>query len=85
MQYPSSILHLRNWKLTLPIDTEHNGSPDEIKQPELETYSSQFLCLNARKDAVVFKAFTGGETTKGSNYPRSELREMSADGKQPAS
>lgn len=84
-RYPSDILHLKNWKLTLPVDTEHNGSPDEIKQPELESYTSQFFSLNARKDAVVFKAFTGGETTKGSNYPRSELREMSADGRQPAS
>ncbi len=85
IQYPSNVLQLKNWKLTLPVDTEHNGSPDEIKQPELESYSSQYFYLNPAKDAVVFKAFTGGETTKGSNYPRTELREMSADGKQPAS
>lgn len=84
-QYPGDVFDLTNWKLTLPVDTEHNGSPDEIKQPELASYSNnQFFFLNQTKDAVVFKAHTGGETTKGSNYPRSELREMSDNGTKPA-
>lgn len=71
------ILNLQDWKLTLPVNTEHNGDPDEIKQPELSTYSDdQYFFVNKKKDAVTFRANVGGETTKGSNFARSELREM---------
>lgn len=71
------VLNLQNWKLTLPVNTEHNGDPDEIKQPELNTYSdNQYFFVNKKKDAVTFRANVGGETTKGSNFARSELREM---------
>ncbi len=80
-QYPSDVLDLTNWKLTLPIDTSHAGSPDEIKQPELTGYSiSPYFLLNATGDAVVFRAHAGGYTTSGSGYPRSELREMKNNG-----
>lgn len=71
------VLDLQNWKLTLPVNTEHNGDPDEIKQPELNTYSDdKYFFVNKNKDAVTFRANVGGETTKGSNFARSELREM---------
>lgn len=85
IQYPAQVIDLKNWKLTLPVNTEHNGNPDEIKQPELNTYKDQFFTLNSAKNAIVFKAFTGGYTTSGSNYPRSELREMTNNGKSSAS
>ena len=79
---PAEVLNLKNWKLTLPVNTEHNGNPDEIKQPELNTYTDDnYFFLNAKKDAVSFKANAGGETTPGSNFPRSELREMENNGK----
>jgi hypothetical protein len=79
--YPSDVLDLTNWKLTLPIDTSHAGSPDEIKQPELDTYSLvPYFCLNSDKTGVVFQANCGGATTSGSGYPRSELREMANNG-----
>nr|WP_199159181.1 polysaccharide lyase family 7 protein [Pedobacter sp. ASV2] len=79
---PGQVLNLQNWKLTLPVNTEHNGNPDEIKQPELNTYTDDnFFFLNKNKDAVSFKANAGGETTSGSNFPRTELREMLNDGK----
>lgn len=84
--YPSDLLDLRNWKLTLPIDTSHAGSPDEIKQPELDTYSlSPYFILNSAKDGVIFQAHCGGATTSGSGYPRSELREMTNNGTENAS
>ncbi|UQA57188.1 polysaccharide lyase family 7 protein [Polyangium aurulentum] len=84
--YPSDVLDLTNWKLTLPIDTSHAGSPDEIKQPELTDYVlSPYFRLNATGDAVVFRAHTGGYTTSGSGYPRSELREMKNNGADNAS
>lgn len=78
------ILDLTNWKLTLPVNTERNGNPDEIKQPQLNSYKDKWFFVNKSGNAVVFKANTGGETTGGSNFPRSELREMANSGKSPA-
>lgn len=76
------VLNLQNWKLTLPVNTAHNGDPDEIKQPELNTYSDpQYFFVSKKKDAVTFRANVGGETTKGSNFARSELREMAGNEK----
>ncbi len=73
--YPSDVLDLANWHLTLPVDTSHAGSPDEIDQPELDTYSNaSFFFLNTLKTGVTFRAYTNGATTSGSGYPRSELR-----------
>ncbi|KAA8482221.1 alginate lyase [Arcticibacter tournemirensis] len=80
--YPAKVLDLTNWKLTLPVNTDHAGNPDEIKQPELNTYSSaDYFHVNKGGDGVVFRAQTGGATTSGSNFPRSELREMLNNGK----
>lgn len=77
---PSQLLDLKSWKLTLP--TGDDESPDEIKQPELASYSNQdWFRLNDAKTAVLFRAPVSGVTTSGSGYPRSELREMDADGK----
>jgi hypothetical protein len=72
---PGDLIDLRNWYLTLP--TGSAGSPDTVKQPNLESYSSSFFRLNPARDGVVFTANAGGTTTKNSKYPRSELREMS--------
>jgi len=83
--FPAQVFDLNNWKLTLPVNTEHNGNPDEIKQPELTTYKDSWFFLNKAKNAVVFRANAGGETTSGSNYPRSELREMTNNGTKSAS
>jgi len=74
------IINSPNWKLTLPL----SGAP-EIKQPALATYSSEWMHLNAAGDGMVFKAPTDGGTTTNSKNPRSELREMNADGKENAS
>ncbi len=82
--YPAQLLDLSNWKLTLPIGS---GSPTEIKQPELSTYfiDPWFMlspdCMSAR-----FRAHTSSPvTTNNSNYPRSELREMTDGGTKNAS
>jgi hypothetical protein len=77
--YPAQLLNLTNWKITLPIGS--SGSPTEIKQPALNTYSiNPWFTLTAAKDAVQFRANCGGTTTSGSSYPRSELREMADNG-----
>lgn len=81
VSYPASVLDLSNWKITLPIDANANGSPDEIKQPALATYShAEYFHLNTNADGVVFKAHCGGVTTDNSGYPRCELREMKNNG-----
>ncbi len=69
-QYPSQILDLSLWKLTLPI----NGA-QEIKQPELNTYTSAYMKVNSSTTGITFYSPAGGDTTGGSNYARSELRE----------
>lgn len=81
MTNPSSILNLDNWKLTLP--TGKKGSPAEVTQPRLDTYSDSNF--NVDGSSVIFTAPTSGVTTSGSSYPRSELREMQAGGKKLAS
>ena len=73
---PSQVLDLRNWKITLPIDANGNGRADEITQPALSSYSSAYFQANAAGSGVVFRAPVGGATTGGSQFPRSELREM---------
>lgn len=76
-RFPSDVLDLRNWYLTLP--TGAPGHPDTVNQPQLGTYASSYFQLDPAKDGVVFTADAGGATTVGSRYPRSELREMNGD------
>jgi hypothetical protein len=83
---PSGRLNLANWKLTLPINTAHAGSPDEILQPELTGFQdANYFHCNSAGTGVVFQAPCGGATTSGSGYPRSELREMVNNGTATAS
>ncbi|MGB8192909.1 MAG: polysaccharide lyase family 7 protein [Chitinophagaceae bacterium] len=79
---PANILNLTNWKITLPIDgSDSGGDADEIKQPQLATYSiDPYFKNNSTNTGVLFRAHTGGATTSGSGYPRSELREMTSNG-----
>jgi len=84
--YPADILNLTNWKITLPVDASGNqpsgnASPKEVTQPTLATYSlSPYFQNNVGNTGVIFRANTGGVTTSGSSYPRSELREMTNNG-----
>ena len=82
---PASVLDLTHWKLTLPIETDLPGRPDEIQQPELASFEHPLhFFVNDAGDGVVFRAQCGGDTTRGSDYPRCELREMTAEGDQRA-
>ncbi|HWB00159.1 MAG TPA: polysaccharide lyase family 7 protein [Pirellulales bacterium] len=84
---PSEALDLSHWKLTLPTDKSRPGKADEIQQPELARFSDpQWFFPAADGKGVVFRAGCGAPTTKGSKFPRSELREMSgSDGRENAS
>jgi hypothetical protein len=79
--YPSQLLDLGAWKLQLPL-----GSPTvEVKLPTLASYvKSPYFRANSTCTGVRFRAHTSGTTTSGSEYPRSELREMTADGAEKA-
>jgi poly(beta-D-mannuronate) lyase len=67
---PAQVLDLNTWKVGLPTTVE-------IKNPALETYSDDsFQAVNA----VQFTAHCGDRAQPGSNYARSELREMNPDG-----
>ena len=80
MIYPSQVLNLANWKITIPTITSGNAA--EIKQPELATYNiSPWFVVVSEGNAVRFRAAVNGSTTSGSEYPRSELREMVDNGK----
>jgi len=84
--YPSSILNLTNWKLTLPVSATNSGGPEEISQPALASFNdAPYFYVNAPGSGVVFQAPVGGVTTTNSNFPRSELREMTGNGAQEAS
>ncbi len=81
--HPSDVLDLSNWKLQA-ADSEGGGSKDgpmEILQPDLgKRIVSAVFEVTPGCEAVVFSAGVDGATTKGSNYPRSELREMTDGG-----
>src|ERR1044071_6521874 len=76
---PTQLLHLNNWKLTLPIGS--GNSPTEILQPALDTYSiDPYFESNLACNGIQFRAPVNGVTTDNSGYPRSELREMVNNG-----
>ncbi len=82
--YPAQVLNLTNWKETLPIGSSEH--PTEIRQPELAKYRlDPWFIVAPGISAVRFRAPVNSVTTSGSNYPRSELREMTNNGRTNAS
>jgi len=79
---PAQVLDLRRWKLTLPVGRQ--GHPTEFRQPVLGSLASGSFIRLTPDHGVAFRAPVGGATTGHSSYPRSELREMSADGRHEA-
>jgi hypothetical protein len=78
--YPSNVLNLSSWKITFPFGSDER--PVEIKQPELSMYKiNPWFMVTTEGNGVVFRAAVNGVTTSGSDYPRSELREMTNNGK----
>ncbi|KAJ3119390.1 hypothetical protein HK100_000336 [Physocladia obscura] len=86
--YPSKILSLATWELQLPI-AGSSGGVTVIAPPELDTSSNQFFhAANASvtsgipsaANAVDFYTPPNGVTTPGTQSPRTELRQLNADG-----
>ncbi|WP_086828790.1 polysaccharide lyase family 7 protein [Allokutzneria sp. NRRL B-24872] len=83
-KHPGDVLDLKNWKQTLPTGSAEK--PKEVKQPALATFSADPWFVPTPDCAgVQFRAAVNGVTTSGSGYPRSELREMTSNGKDNAS
>ena len=81
---PSQVLNLSNWYLTLPTPLgQTGGDPDTVHQPALGSYVAQYFDVVG--NAVRFTAPVGGAHTANSDYPRSELREMTNNGQNEAS
>ena len=71
-----------NWKLTLPIDEDNNGSPDEYQPDVLKNLGYQtlesilpYMYDDIEDSSIVFYTFPDVSTTN-SSYSRTELREL---------
>lgn len=71
-----------HWKVTLPVDEDNNGKPDEYKPPVLVNYSYQtieairpFMYDDETDKSIVFYTYPDVATTN-SSYSRTELREL---------
>ena len=71
-----------NWKVTLPVDENNNGGPDEYQPSELINYGYQtlesvmpFMYDDINDSSLVFYTYPEVSTTN-SSYSRTELREL---------
>nr|BBH51063.1 alginate lyase [Hydrogenophaga sp.] len=85
--HPAAFLGgLERWHLTLPTSQSQQAFPaDQIDQPQLATYSSEYFQLNETKTGVLMTSIMGGATTSaGTAFARTELREREASGEKSA-
>jgi hypothetical protein len=75
-----------DWKITLPVGSEEDQDvPLEIRPPELSAYVMYpWFAPTPDKKGFAFRAPVNGAVTGGTDYPRSELREMQDGGKENA-
>jgi hypothetical protein len=71
-----------SWKVTLPVDENNNGGPDEYQPDELVNFGYQtlapvqpFMYDDTDDESLVFYAYPEVSTTN-SSYSRTELREL---------
>lgn len=72
------MINLKNWKLTLPVDTAGKKTGTAVEIYDLAGYKKLPYFVQREDGAILFSAEVDGATTSGSKYPRSELREMAA-------
>jgi Alginate lyase/RTX calcium-binding nonapeptide repeat (4 copies) len=73
---PSGNFDLSNWKITLPVDASGSTSGTAVEVKSLSGYQNSKYFYTGSDGAMTFYAPVEGATTSGSNYARSELREM---------
>ena len=77
-----SDINFSNWKLTLPVDENNNGSPDEY-QPDVLVNGgyrniaaiAPYMYDDTSDASLIFYTFPASSTTN-SSYSRTELREL---------
>lgn len=76
--HPSGRFDLSHWKLTLPTsaDNTYGGHPTEISAAALSDGFKDPHFYTDTSGAMVFWCPVVGATTEGTQFPRSELREM---------
>jgi len=74
---PSENFELIDWYLSVPSDDDNNGKADSIKEKDLiKDYEDEYF-YTAADGGMVFKTYIGGaKTSTGTDYTRTELREM---------
>lgn len=85
---PAQVLNLINWKLTVPVKNPDKPTGDalQIAGHKLANYQlDPWFIVQPGCNGVRFRAAVNGVTTKGSKYPRSELRERTDGGSANAS
>ncbi|WP_397300677.1 polysaccharide lyase family 7 protein [Nonlabens ulvanivorans] len=74
-----------DWKVTLPVDVNNDGSPDEYAPSQLDNGGYRTLSAldgymydDPVGEGIIFytQFDTNGATTANSSYPRTELREL---------
>lgn len=76
---PGSNFDLALWELQEPVGSP--GNPTTISNKQLEGgYQDAYFSTDKTDGAMTFWDPEDGVTTPGSNYPRSELRELNPDG-----
>ncbi|MCY4533275.1 MAG: polysaccharide lyase family 7 protein [Gammaproteobacteria bacterium] len=73
---PGEVIDLSFWKLTLPTDSDNNGTVDEISVQGLAGYEHKDYFHVDKNGFVVFTAPNKAATTANSTNTRSELRQM---------
>jgi hypothetical protein len=73
-KYPSDVINLYNMDLQIPVDNG-KGSFQQIRQPELNTYSSEYFHVDEYGWSVEMFAPENGVTSKNGAGPRTELTE----------
>lgn len=79
---PYANINFDNWKVTLPVDENNNGSPDEYSAAQLSNFGYRtltpvmpFMYDDTSDESIVFYTYPA-TSTSNSNYSRTELREM---------
>ncbi len=74
----AALEHLRDWKLTLPVQGAGKAWAEEVQQPALAKLSRQpWFFVDEAGTGVVFRANAGGaRTSNNTRFARSELLQM---------
>lgn len=72
---PDSVFDLSNWHLTTPAADPSDGNADQIDQPALATYASEWFYLDSLNRMVCIAPVNGATTSGESGATRTELRQ----------